>query len=90
MEAYLGFSIVVLFITFGSLIGHGVNKKETSEIIIGILGAIVLGTMFVCAISEHQEPKAMEVYQGKTTLEYRVKDGVVVDSVVVYKDERSR
>ena len=28
----------------------------------------------------------MDVYQGKTTLEYTIVDGVKVDSVVVFKD----
>jgi hypothetical protein len=38
----------------------------------------------------HQEsfkPTAMDVYKGKTTLEITYKDGVPVDSVVVFKDK---
>ena len=31
-------------------------------------------------------PTAMDVYRGKTTLEIIYKDGVPVDSVVVFKD----
>lgn len=30
-------------------------------------------------------PTSMDVYQGKTTLEYTVRNGVRTDSVVVYK-----
>ena len=30
-----------------------------------------------------EEPKSMDVYQGKTTLEYKVVDGEIVDSCVV-------
>ena len=30
-------------------------------------------------------PTAMDVYQGKTTLEYKVVDGVKADSVVIFK-----
>lgn len=30
-------------------------------------------------------PSAMDVYQGKTTLQYTVVDGIKVDSVVVFK-----
>ena len=30
---------------------------------------------------------AMDVYQGKTTLEITYKDGVPIDSVVVFKDK---
>lgn len=31
------------------------------------------------------EPTAMDVYQGKTTIEYKVVDGEKTDSVVVFK-----
>lgn len=30
-------------------------------------------------------PSAMDVYQGKTALQYTVVDGIKVDSVVVFK-----
>jgi uncharacterized membrane protein YcaP (DUF421 family) len=83
---YLGFTVFVLFIIFGSLIGEGASKKKISEVITGILGFIITGIMFIYAVSEYHEPKAIEVYQGKTTLEYKVKDGVKVDSVVVYRN----
>ncbi len=33
-----------------------------------------------------QDPKAMDVYQGKTTIEYIIRDGVKVDSIVVFKE----
>ena len=33
-------------------------------------------------------PTAMDVYQGKTTLEITYKDGVAIDSVVVFKDKK--
>lgn len=83
---YLGFSVVVLFITFMALLGHGIKEKETPDIILGVLGSIIIVIMFIYAVFEYYEPKAIEVYQGKTTLEYKVKDGVKVDSVVVYKE----
>lgn len=33
-----------------------------------------------------QQPSAIEVYQGKTTLEITYKDSIAIDSVVVYKE----
>ena len=33
------------------------------------------------------QPTAMDVYQGKTTLEYKVVDDVKVDSVVIFKND---
>ena len=38
------------------------------------------------SIYEH-DPKAMDVYQGKTTIEYTIRNGVKVDSVVVFKEK---
>lgn len=36
-------------------------------------------------ITKEQKPTPMDVYQGKTTLEYTVRDGEIIDSVVVWK-----
>jgi hypothetical protein len=37
-------------------------------------------------MTKELKPKAMDVYQGKTALEYTVRDGEVIDSVVVFKE----
>ena len=34
------------------------------------------------------KPTAMDVYQGKTTLEITYKDGIPVDSIVVFKNKK--
>ena len=53
----------------------------------GCIGLIMLifltvfFTLLVCKL----KPSAIEVYQGKTTLEYKIIDGEVIDSCVVYK-----
>ena len=33
------------------------------------------------------EPTALDVYRGKTTLEITYKDGIAIDSVVVFKNK---
>ena len=48
---------------------------------------IALETLCVNEIVSEPRPKAMDVYQGKTTLEYTIRDGVKVDSVVVFKEK---
>ena len=54
--------------------------------IFGVIGAYILsGAVF--ALSGGWGPTAMDVYQGKTTLEITYKDGVPVDSVVVFKNK---
>jgi hypothetical protein len=56
---------------------------------------IYFGTLLACVgISVLVEakfkdiPSAMDVYHGKTTLEITYKDGVAIDSVVVFKNEK--
>lgn len=52
-----------------------------------ILGLITGASFFIVivVIFYIDKTSAMDVYQGKTTLEYKVVDGVKVDSVVVFK-----
>lgn len=45
------------------------------------------GVLLVVAGTFGGGPTAMDVYQGKTTLEITYKDGVAIDSVVVFKDK---
>ena len=59
------------------------NKSDWFFIgaLVGVISlSITLGIIQSTTISP------MDVYQGKTTLKYEVVDGVVVDSIVVWKD----
>lgn len=40
---------------------------------------------FITSHVYESKPQAIEVYQGKTTLEYKIVDGEVIDSCVVYR-----
>ena len=51
---------------------------------IRLIMTIIIFILFLIIISR---PTAMEVYQGKTELEITYKNGVPIDSVVVYKDK---
>lgn len=55
---------------------------------------IYFGTLLACIgilifneANSKDVPSAMDVYQGKTTLEITYKDGVAIDSVVVFKNK---
>ena len=52
--------------------------------ILGVLIGFALGGMIVFVMTS-SNPTAMDVYQGKTTLEYTIVDGVKVDSCVIFK-----
>lgn len=50
--------------------------------------AILITCGFCLAIefsNSRGKPNAIDVYQGKTTLEYTIRDGEIVDSIVVFK-----
>ena len=53
----------------------------------GILFGCFLTTILT-GILIAETPSAMDVYQGKTTLEITYKDGVAIDSVVVFKEKK--
>ena len=52
-----------------------------------ITGAVIMLFLYAIVLSIiAKQPTAMDVYQGKTTLEITYKDGVPIDSTVVFKD----
>ena len=57
-----------------------------SAFFFGVIGAYFLSGGIIIH-NESYEPTAMDVYKGKTTLEITYKDGVPIDSVVVFKDK---
>lgn len=53
-------------------------------VFVGIgIGLII--SLLISLLISIKYPIAMDVYQGKTTLEYKVVDGEIVDSCVVWK-----
>lgn len=61
---------------------------EEEEYILALKQIIIICMILIsiCGIVFYtSKPTAMDVYQGKTTLEITYKDGVPVDSVVVWK-----
>lgn len=50
-----------------------------------LISGIVIGMLFTLIFSIDYSPSAMDVYKGRTTLEYTVRDGIVIDSTVVFK-----
>ena len=75
--------IALLFV--GLLINFIVSDEHPGV----YFGTVLAGFGVAIMTASHYEtiPSAMDVYQGKTTLEITYKDGVPVDSVVVFKDK---
>lgn len=80
--------LVILFLSLQCIQWNGEGKTYGFGISCGCTIAVLLVLEIIC-ISEcisKLHPKAIDVYQGKTTLEYTIRDGEVIDSVVVFKD----
>ncbi len=83
----------MIIIILGSLVILGIilvllfwvlSKNILTLIFLGITLGLFISTMLV-NITLTSKPTAMDVYQDKTTLEYTIRDGEIIDSVVVYK-----
>lgn len=78
--------LVILFVIFA--IDSSGKAKFDLGVIFGLILSILLAgeIVLLSSILEDPKPTAMDVYQGKTTLEYTIRDGVKIDSIVVFKD----
>lgn len=59
---------------------------ENIALILLICVSMIIGALLGIIIYDDGLITPMDVYQGKTTLEYTVVDGVKVDSTVVWKE----
>lgn len=87
LAVLLGISIIFLIIR--SIQWDSKGEPYSWGVLCGfaIFALIVLEMLCIDEIVSEPRPKAMDVYHGKTTLEYTIKDGVKVDSVVVFKEK---
>ena len=53
------------------------------DFMLGFLVGGIIGILLHCWLIS-MTPSALDVYQNKTTLEYKIVDSVVVDSIVVF------
>lgn len=61
-----------------------IEDEDLSKVLLTIIfSCIAIGSIH--SIINYNEPTALDVYQGKTTLEITYRDSVAIDSTVVYK-----
>lgn len=64
------------------------NNKDSRSASAFLLSVFVIITFAAYTSYEYRNiPTAIDVYQGKTTLEITYRDSIPVDSIVVFKDE---
>ena len=81
--------LLVFFIILSMYTSDKKKSNYDTGVVIGfiICGLFVLEVGLLSDINEDPQPTAMDVYQGKTTLEYKVVDNIKVDSIVILKNE---
>ena len=79
--------LVILFVIFE--IDSSGKAKFDLGIFFGIILSILMSVevALLSSVLEDPKPTAMDVYQGKTTLEYTIRDSVKIDSVVIFKTQ---
>lgn len=87
-------TVIIFFIIIAALSAIGIvfsfvnknacNTPTPETYIFAVIAFLSTVSAVVCETT----PTSMDVYKGKTTLEYTVRDGVRTDSVVVYKAKK--
>ena len=75
--------IVSLIIVLKDLISDKATYDDTPIFFITMILNVIIA---ICLIINLRKPRAIDVYQGNTTLEITYKDGTPIDSVVVWKN----
>ena len=76
------FLLIILTVGIDIFLSDGFISFKFEIGLVAFLSTIVILTL---AVALKNEPKAIDVYRGKTTLEITYKDEVPIDSVVVWK-----
>lgn len=85
-------TLICLFIIILTLFVYIILNCNTNLIDIGVALFIcimfsVVGGALIVIKCDLDKPTAIDVYQGRTTLEITYRDGAPVDSVVVFKNK---
>lgn len=62
--------------------------SDTTAIVCVTLFYVGVIIILFCAIDKDINPTAMDVYRNRTTIEITYKDGVAIDTVVVFKSKK--
>ena len=63
------------------------REQKLRSLLFRIISYVILLTIFILCLIYWSKPTAIDVYRDKTTLEITYKDGVPIDSTVVWKDK---
>lgn len=83
-----GFDLILVLVCIIYLIIFlYVIVAEKDKTFISAFGAVVCVYAMISVADRNYKPTAMDVIEGKTTMEYRIIDGVKIDSTLIFKPE---
>lgn len=83
-----GFDLVLVLLCVIYLITFlYVTVTEKDKIFVSAFGALICVYAMISVADRNHKPTAMDVIDGKTTMEYKIIDGVKVDSTLIFKPE---
>ena len=84
MALIFAFVFVIILFIFIMINGEKLNKIKAFVILIPFF--LTTGIIFSLLVLS-DTPQAIDVYRGNTTLKITYKDGVAIDSTVVFKNK---
>lgn len=78
-------TILFFLSVFISLIYWAKYRIETDNWFVRVSYTIIVIFLAVILVIYAHEPRPIDVYRGNTTLEITYKDGIAIDSTVVFK-----
>ena len=82
---------IISFITMLCIMVYAAEKGKLDwvgiGIVVGLLILILSISLAFVLFPQKMTPSPIDVYRNRTTLEITYKDGVPIDTIVVYKDD---
>lgn len=83
-----GFDLVlVLLCIIYLIIFLIVTATGKDKTFISVFGVFICAYAMISIADRNHQPTAIDVIEGKTTMEYKIIDGVKVDSTLIFKPE---
>ena len=84
------FGLIVFGLIYVLSLIWNVSTDGKDERFFTVFLLTISAIIFVALFSSHENrntPTALDVYEGKTTLEITYRDSIPIDSIVVFKEE---
>ena len=80
---------IILLVTIGLMIFIGIVYDILSDYywLVTIVISVILLLSIILSFADKTNPTAIDVYRNRTTIEVTYRNGVAIDSIVVFKEK---